>query len=54
VAGYNVYRKDPSNGTWTLLNPQGVVINTRYRDSGLVTGQSYVYRVTAVDNVDNQ
>jgi fibronectin type 3 domain-containing protein len=53
VAGYNVYRRLGSTGTWTLLNTAGVILNTRYRDDGLTTGQSYFYRVTAVDNSVN-
>jgi hypothetical protein len=48
VAGYNVYRKTGAEGSWILLNTAGVVLNTRYRDSSVQSGQTYYYRVTAV------
>ena len=50
VVGYLVYRKIGTTGTWTLLTNSGVVLGTKYRDSGLTNGTTYFYHVTAVDN----
>lgn len=54
VAGYNVYRKTGTNGTWGLLNTTGMVLGTRYRDSTTQPGVQYVYRVTTLDNAQTQ
>lgn len=50
VAGYEVQRKTGTEGTWGLLNTTGLVLNLRYRDSTAVNGQTYFYRVVAVDD----
>jgi len=49
VAGYKVYRRTNS-GSWTLLNTSGLILTTKYRDSSVSSGNTYQYRVTAVDN----
>jgi hypothetical protein len=50
VIGYKIYRKTGAGGTWTLLNPSGVVTGTKYRDTPLTNGTTYFYHVSAVDN----
>lgn len=49
VAGYNIYR----TGTSTKLNTNPIT-GTSYVDSGLSSGASYSYRVSAVDNASNE
>lgn len=48
VAGYRVYRRVGLDGAWEPLTGTQLVLNTKYRDAPLTTGQSYFYRVTAV------
>jgi chitodextrinase len=47
LAGYRIYR----NGSATALS---AVTGTTYTDTGLSTGTSYTYRVTAYDNAGNE
>jgi len=49
VAGYRVYRST-NGGSWVLVNTSGLVTITKYRDSSASSGNSYQYRVTAVDD----
>lgn len=51
--GYNIWRKAPGEQNFTKINPQ-VVVGTQYRDAGLQNGQTYFYKVTAVDNALNE
>lgn len=56
VAGYNIYRStgstpDPSTGTPVNDSP---VTGTTFTDSGLTNGTMYTYRITAVDDSDNE
>jgi hypothetical protein len=58
LAGYIVYRQpiDPTEaptGPATRLNPT-LIAGPAYRDQTAVRGQSYAYRVTAVDTVGNE
>ncbi len=48
VAGYNVYRRKGSTGSWQLIATPGASV-TSYIDSGLQNGQAYTYRVATVD-----
>jgi fibronectin type 3 domain-containing protein len=50
VAGYRVERKTGTGGTWSLLNTTGLILNTKYRDSSALNGQTYYYRVIAYDD----
>lgn len=50
LLGYNVSRKTGAGGSWSQLNTTGVVIGTKYRDTTVVTGTTYFYRVTAMDD----
>jgi len=53
VAGYKVYRS-VNSGSWVLLNTTGLVTITKYRDSSVSSGNTYRYRVTAMDDaLDN-
>lgn len=49
LAGYKVYRRT-NGGSWTLLNTSGLVLLTKYRDASVSSGNTYEYRVTAVDD----
>ncbi|WP_446897090.1 fibronectin type III domain-containing protein [Clostridium sp. LBM24168] len=48
---YNVYRSDSENGEYVKVNTAGVISNT-YKDTGLESGQTYFYKVTAVNETD--
>ncbi|MBN1760819.1 MAG: hypothetical protein JW863_20995 [Chitinispirillaceae bacterium] len=52
VAGYNVYRKH-SDSDFVKINA-AVVTDTLYRDSTGIQDQTYEYKITAVDNTDNE
>ncbi|MFC2004634.1 fibronectin type III domain-containing protein, partial [Chloroflexota bacterium] len=47
--GYNVYRSLTSGDNYTQINV-GLVVTSNYTDTGLYTGGTYYYVVTAVDN----
>lgn len=49
VTGYKVYRGTTSGGPYTLVKSSAVA-GTSYVDSGVVSGQTYYYVVTAVSN----
>ncbi|HEX4075210.1 MAG TPA: choice-of-anchor D domain-containing protein [Candidatus Acidoferrales bacterium] len=53
VVGYNVYRGTISGGPYTKITPSplGSMLDT---DSGLSSGQTYYYVVTAVDSSNNE
>jgi hypothetical protein len=49
AVGYRVYRATAIGGPYTQISPAGkLVTDTQYRDSGLVNGTTYYYRVKAV------
>lgn len=52
VAGYLVYRAD-ATGEYRALREEPTT-DTKYRDTGLVGGLTYRYRVTAVDGEGNE
>jgi fibronectin type 3 domain-containing protein len=47
VTGYKVYRGTTSGGPYSLVKPAAVA-GTSYIDSGVVSGRTYYYVVTAV------
>ena len=51
LAGYNVYRSVTSGGPYQQVNPL-LILDTTYSDSGLTSGQTYYYVVTAIDTTD--
>ena len=51
LAGYNIYRSTLSGVNYTKLNTS-LLLSTTYHDTGLVTGNTYYYVVTAVDNTE--
>ena len=53
LAGYNVYRSSTSGGTYTKLNAS-LLTTTTYVNSGLTSGSTWFYRVTAVDTSNNE
>jgi hypothetical protein len=53
VAGYNVYRSDKPEGPYVKVNA-ALVTDTTYVDEGLADGQTYYYRITAVDQDGNE
>ena len=52
VKGYNVYRKQ-SDSDFVKINPALITGNT-YSDSSVLQDESYEYKITAVDNGDNE
>ena len=53
VAGYRVYRREPGAAEAALLQP-ALITTLSYRDPAVLSGRSYVYRVTAVDTHGNE
>ena len=53
VAGYKIYRGTRSGGPYTALN-SALDTTTTYTDSGVQSGQTYYYVVTAVDSAGNE
>ena len=53
LAGYNVYRSNSASGTFTKLN-SSLVTGTSYTNSGLTSGSTWFYRITAVDTSNNE
>jgi hypothetical protein len=54
LKGYNVYRSLEEGTGYELVNTQDPVTNTSYLDSGLTPGTTYYYRITWLDNSDNE
>ncbi len=52
LAGYNVYRRE-TNGTQEKINRE-LLVTPVFRDSSVQAGQTYGYRVTAVDLKGNE
>ena len=50
VAGYNVYRGTSTGGPYASKLTGSPVTSTQFTDSGLQSGQTYYYVVTAVDS----
>jgi HYDIN/CFA65/VesB family protein/centrosomal CEP192-like protein len=50
VAGYNVYRSITTGGPYASKLTASPVTSTQFTDSGLQSGQTYFYVVTAVDS----
>lgn len=53
LAGYNVYRSEQAGGSGTRLNSQ-LLPTPAFSDMNALPGQSYYYRVTAVDRTGNE
>ena len=53
LAGYNVYRRTEGGGDWERLNHAPIAVPA-YTDKAVSAGQSYTYRVTAVDSRGNE
>jgi fibronectin type 3 domain-containing protein len=49
VVGYYIYRGTGGSGSLFELS-SGIVPSTSYRDSTVVSGQTYTYAVTSVDS----
>lgn len=52
ISGYHVYRATNEEGPYTPINAL-LLYDTNYTDVSLVPGESYYYRVAAVDGTDN-
>ncbi|MDD1772860.1 MAG: leucine-rich repeat protein [Methanomassiliicoccales archaeon] len=48
ITGYKLYRSTTSNGTYQLISSPSVLI---YTDTGLTNGQTYWYKISAVNAV---
>ncbi|HEY5054643.1 MAG TPA: hypothetical protein VII58_00695, partial [Acidobacteriaceae bacterium] len=46
-AGYRVYRQDEAS-VWRLVSGAQMVAMAAYRDTDVIAGRRYAYRVTAV------
>jgi len=55
LKGYKLYRCETPNGTFAAVN-NGIVAKgqERYVDVGVVTGKKYYYRVSAIDQANNE
>ncbi|XOV80711.1 MAG: endonuclease [Aestuariibacter sp.] len=53
LAGYNVYRSDSLNGTYTKLN-SGLINTSAYTDESVTASTTYFYKVSAVDTSSNE
>jgi hypothetical protein len=53
LAGYNVYRSTVSGSGYAKVNGT-LVVDTTYRDSGLMSDTMYYYIITAVDSSANE
>jgi hypothetical protein len=53
LAGYNVYRSDREESPGTRLNSE-VLPSPTFRDTSVVLGRRYFYRVSAIDNAGNE
>lgn len=52
LAGYVVYRRDPGSEDFRRI--AGPITGAEFGESGLVAGETYLYRVTAVDRPGNE
>ena len=52
VAGYRVYRRE-GTGAWQRLTAE-LVTTAAYRDTAVLAGRTYTYRVTAVSTAGNE
>jgi fibronectin type 3 domain-containing protein len=53
ASGYNIYRSDSTNGTYTILN-SSLISALSYTDTGLSSNASYYYKVSVVvDDVES-
>ncbi len=48
LKGYNIYRANASNGTYSLLTPSPITA-TSFNDTSATAGVTFYYKVTAVD-----
>ncbi|MCU1341535.1 MAG: Fibronectin type domain protein [Candidatus Acidoferrum typicum] len=53
LAGYNVYRSDRDDAPGERMNSE-LLPSPTYRDTSVVSGRRYFYRVSAVDNTGNE
>ncbi|HXY01344.1 MAG TPA: carboxypeptidase regulatory-like domain-containing protein [Candidatus Limnocylindrales bacterium] len=53
VSGYNVYRGTTSGGPYTKLN-SSLLTNLSYKDTAVVSGNTYYYVSTAVDSTGTE
>ncbi|HEX8521614.1 MAG TPA: choice-of-anchor D domain-containing protein [Tepidisphaeraceae bacterium] len=54
LTGYNVYRSATGTGSWTKLNTSGLLAGTTLTDSNVSVGQTWYYKVGAVDTSSNE
>lgn len=52
IIGYNLYRSEAENGTYSLL--AGQILNLSYRDRDILPGKTYYYKVAAKDFAGNE
>jgi uncharacterized small protein (DUF1192 family) len=55
LRGYNIYRATSSTGPWVKINSNLIPTSqTSYTDSGILSGTTYYYRVTADTGLESQ
>ena len=54
VAGYRVYRRVGSSGSFSLISGSSLLTTLSYNDSGLVNNTTYNYVVRTVDGANNE
>ena len=54
LAGYIVYRSEPSQDSWTKISGDKPLIEPAYRDTAIQSGHSYRYAVSAIDQTDHE
>jgi hypothetical protein len=51
--GYRVYRSE-DNASFTLVNPDALILGSYYQDTNVNNNQAYYYKVSAVDRYGNE
>lgn len=56
LAGYNIYRSESSFSDITDMNPvnESPITGTEFTDENLQNGTTYYYRLTAIDDSENE
>jgi outer membrane protein assembly factor BamB len=54
LVGYNIYRSSQNGSGFELVNTEGYVTDISFLDTGLSDGTTFYYRVTAVDDSNNE
>jgi len=53
LAGYNLYKSLSADGAYTKVN-SSLITSTSYLDTGLIPNSDYYYKLSAIDEADNE